>query len=111
MNLNFIDWVSFKDIAVDAIADTTTTLGEYCAQYAAVQTNWVYTIAAIVGIAILLMKKNKKWYWYVFLLLYMFMSVTSVGMHTANYGEFMPGVLTTKLLSSYVDMSFTELVA
>lgn len=111
MNLNFIDWVSFKDIAVDAIADTTTTLGEYCAQYAAVQTNWVYTIAAIVGIAILLMKKNKKWYWYVFLLLYMFMSVTSVGMHTANYGEFMPGVLTTKLLASYVDMSFTELVA
>ena len=111
MNLNFIDWVSFKDIAVDAIADTTTTLGENCAQYAAVQTNWVYTIAAIVGIAILLMKKNKKWYWYVFLLLYMFMSVTSVGMHTANYGEFMPGVLTTKLLASYVDMSFTELVA
>jgi hypothetical protein len=111
MNLNFIDWVAFKDIAVDAIAETSTTLGEYCAQYAAVQTNWVYTIAAIVGIAILLMKKNKKWYWYVFLLLYMFMSVTSVGMHTANYGEFMPGVLTTKLLASYVDMSFTELVA
>ncbi len=111
MNLNFIDWVAFKDIAVDAITETSTTLGEYCAQYAAVQTNWVYTIAAIVGIAILLMKKNKKWYWYVFLLLYMFMSVTSVGMHTANYGEFMPGVLTTKLLASYVDMSFTELVA
>ena len=41
----------------------------------------------------------------------MIMSVTSVGMHTANYGEFQPGVLTTKLFASYIDMSFTELVA
>lgn len=107
MELNFIDWPSFKDIVLEG----GTTLAEYCAQYAAVQTNWVYTLAAFICIAILLIKKNKKWYWYVFILLYMFMSVTSVGMHTANYGEFQPGVLTTKLLASYIDMSFTELVA
>ncbi len=107
MSINFIDWVAFKDILVDA----TTTLGEYCAQYAAVQTNWVYTLAGIIGIIVLLLKKNKKWYWYGFLIIYTIMSVTSVGMHTANYGEFEPGVLTTKLLASYVDMSFTELVA
>ena len=44
-----------------------------------------------------------KWYWYVFIMLYMIMSVTSVGMHTANYGEFQPGVLTTKLLAKHVD--------
>ncbi len=107
MSINFIDWVSFKDI----MADATTTLAEYCAQYAAVQTNWVYTFAGIIGIIVLLLKKNKKWYWYGFLIIYTIMSVTSVGMHTANYGEFQPGVLTTKLLASYVDMSFTELVA
>ena len=107
MTLNFIDWPSFKDIVLEG----GTTLAEYCAQYAAVQTNWVYTLAAIIAIAILLIKKNKKWYWYVFILLYMIMSVTSVGMHTANYGEFQPSVLTTKLLASYIDMSFTELVA
>ena len=107
MTLNFIDWPSFKDV----ILEGGTTLAEYAAQYAAVQTNWVYTLAAIIAIAILLIKKNKKWYWYLFILLYMIMSVTSVGMHTANYGEFQPGVLTTKLLASYVDMSFTELVA
>ena len=107
MELNFIDWPSFKDIVLEG----GTTLAEYCAQYAAVQTNWVYTLAAFICIAIMLIKKNKKWYWYVFILLYMFMSVTSVGMHTANYGEFQPGVLTTKLLASYIDMSFTELVA
>lgn len=107
MTLNFIDWPSFKDVVLEG----GTTLAEYAAQYAAVQTNWVYTLAAIIAIAILLIKKNKKWYWYVFILLYMIMSVTSVGMHTANYGEFQPGVLTTKLLASYVDMSFTELVA
>ena len=107
MTLNFIDWPSFKDV----ILEGGTSLAEYAAQYAAVQTNWVYTLAAIIAIAILLIKKNKKWYWYLFILLYMIMSVTSVGMHTANYGEFQPGVLTTKLLASYVDMSFTELVA
>ncbi len=107
MSLNFIDWVSFKDIVIDG----TTTLAEYCAQYAAVQTNWVYTIAAILAIIILLVKKNKKWQWYLFIIIYMVMSVTSVGMHTANYGEFEPGVLTTKLLASYIDMSLTELVA
>ena len=107
MTLNFIDWPSFKDVVLEG----GTTLAEYAAQYAAVQTNWVYTLAAIIAIAILLIKKNKKWYWYLFILLYMIMSVTSVGMHTANYGEFQPGVLTTKLLASYVDMSFTELVA
>ena len=107
MELNFIDWPSFKEI----ILEGGTTLAEYCAQYAAVQTNWVYTLAAIIAIATLLIKKNKKWYWYIFILLYMVMSVTSVGMHTANYGEFQPGVLTTKLLASYIDMSFTELVA
>ena len=107
MQLNFIDWPSFKDIVLEG----GTTLAEYCAQYAAVQTNWVYTLAAFIAIATLLIKKNKKWYWYVFIMLYMIMSVTSVGMHTANYGEFQPGVLTTKLLASYVDMSFTELVA
>ena len=107
MEFNFIDWPSFKDVVLEG----GTTLAEYAAQYAAVQTNWVYTLAAIIAIAILLIKKNKKWYWYLFILLYMIMSVTSVGMHTANYGEFQPGVLTTKLLASYVDMSFTELVA
>ncbi|MBQ4625638.1 MAG: hypothetical protein IJB45_00115 [Clostridia bacterium] len=107
MNLNFIDWVSFKNIIVDG----TTTLAEYCAQYAAVQTNWVYTVAAILAILILLVKKNKKWQWYLFIVIYMVMSVTSVGMHTADYGEFQPGVLTTKLLASYIDMSLTELVA
>lgn len=107
MNLNFIDWVSFKNIIVDG----TTTLAEYCAQYAAVQTNWVYTVAAILAIIILLVKKNKKWQWYLFIIIYMVMSVTSVGMHTANYGEFEPGVLTTKLVASYIDMSLTELVA
>ena len=107
MTLNFIDWPSFKDV----ILEGGTSLAEYAAQYAAVQTNWVYTLAAIIAIAILLIKKNKKWYWYLFILLYMIMSVTSVGMHTANYGEFQPGVLTTKLLASYIDMSFTELVA
>ena len=107
MTLNFIDWPSFKDV----ILEGGTSLAEYAAQYAAVQTNWVYTLAAIIAIAILLIKKNKKWNWYLFILLYMIMSVTSVGMHTANYGEFQPGVLTTKLLASYVDMSFTELVA
>ena len=107
MSLNFIDWVSFKNIVIDG----TTTLAEYCAQYAAVQTNWVYTVAAILAIIILLVKKNKKWQWYLFIVIYMVMSVTSVGMHTANYGEFEPGVLTTKLVASYIDMSLTELVA
>ena len=84
MQINFIDWVAFKDIWVDA----NMTLAEYCAQYSAVQTNWVYTLAGIIGIIILLINKNKKWYWYIFLALYTVMSVTSVGMHTADYGEF-----------------------
>lgn len=107
MSFNFIDWPSFKNVVLEG----GTTLAEYCAQYAAVQTNWVYTLAAIICFAVLFIKKNKKWYWYIFILLYMIMSVTSVGMHTANYGEFQPGVLTTKLFASYIDMSFTELVA
>lgn len=109
LKLDFIDWVSFKDIF--PIEGVTTSLAEFAAQYADVQTNWAYTYAGLIGIIILIIKKNKKWYWYLFLLLYMIMSVTSVGMHTADYGLFQPGVLTTKLLASYIDMSFTELVA
>ncbi len=109
LKLDFIDWLSFKDII--PFEEVDTTLAEFCAQYSAVQTNWAYTFAAIIGIIILLMKKNKKFYWYLFLIIYSVMSVTSVGMHTANYGAFEPGVLTTKLLASYVDMSFTELTA
>ncbi|MBO5859718.1 MAG: hypothetical protein J6R20_08110 [Clostridia bacterium] len=105
MQINFIDWVSFKDILIDA----NMTLAEYCAQYSAVQTNWVYTVAGIVGILTFIITKNRKWYWYIFLALYTVMSVTSVGMHTANYGEFEPFKMTTKLLASYVDMSLTEL--
>lgn len=109
LKLDFIDWLSFKDVI--PFEELDTTLAEFCAQYSAVQTNWAYTFAAIIGIIILLMKKNKKFYWYLFLIIYSVMSVTSVGMHTANYGAFEPGVLTTKLLASYVDMSFTELTA
>ncbi len=109
MKLDFIDWLSFKDIL--PFEEIETTLAEFCAQYSAVQTNWAYTYAAVIGIVILLIKKNKKWYWYLFLILYSVMSVTSVGMHTANYGAFEPGVLTTKLLASYIDMSLTELTA
>ncbi len=109
LKLDFIDWLSFKDIL--PFEGVSTTLAEFCAQYSAVQTNWAYTYAAIIGIIILLIKKNKKWYWYLFLALYSIMSVTSVGMHTANYGAFEPGVLTTKLLASYIDMSLTELTA
>ena len=51
MQINFIDWVSFKEIP---LFDGAMTLAEYCAQYSAVQTNWVYTIAAIVGILTLI---------------------------------------------------------
>ncbi|MCQ2461777.1 MAG: hypothetical protein MJ177_00040 [Clostridia bacterium] len=109
MSLNFIDWLSFKDIF--PVAGSGTSLAEFCAQYSDVQTNWCYTIAGLIGIIILLMKKNKKWYWYAFLIIYMIMSVTSVGMHTANYGEFVRGQMTTKLLMSYIDMSLTEYVA
>lgn len=109
MKLDFIDWLSYKEIF--PFDEINMTLAEFCAQYSAVQTNWAYTFAAIIGIIILLVKKNKKWYWYLFLILYTVMSITSVGMHTANYGAFEPGVLTTKLLASYVDMSLTELVA
>lgn len=109
LKLDFIDWLSYKDIL--PFEGVSTTFAEFCAQYSAVQTNWAYTYAAIIGIIILLIKKNKKWYWYLFLALYSVMSVTSVGMHTANYGAFEPGVLTTKLLASFVDMSLTELTA
>ncbi len=109
MNFNFIDWLSFKEIF--PIAGVNTSLAEFCAQFADVQTNWCYTIAGLIGILILIIKKNKKWYWYVFLLIYMIMSVTSVGMHTANYGEFVRGEMTTKLFMSYIDMSLTEYVA
>ncbi|MBQ8014903.1 MAG: hypothetical protein IJ264_01805 [Clostridia bacterium] len=109
LKLDFIDWLSFKEIF--PIAGLDTSLAEFCAQYSDVQTNWAYTYAGIIGIIILLIKKNKKWFWYLFLALYMIMSVTSVGMHTANYGLFEPGVLTTKLFASYIDMSLTELVA
>ncbi len=109
MNFNFIDWLSFKDIF--PVPGSETSLAEFCAQYSDVQTNWCYTVAAIIGIIILLLKKNKKWYWYIFLVIYMVMSVTSVGMHTANYGEFVRGEMTTKLFMSFVDMSLTELVA
>ena len=109
MNFNFIDWLSFKEIF--PVVGSGMSLAEYCAQYSDVQTNWCYTIAGIIGIIILLMKKNKKWYWYIFLAFYMIMSVTSVGMHTANYGEFVRGEMTTKLFMSYIDMSLTEYVA
>lgn len=109
MNFNFIDWLSFKDIF--PVPGSGTSLAEFCAQYSDVQTNWCYTIAGLIGIIILLMKKNKKWFWYVFLIIYMVMSVTSVGMHTANYGEFVRGEMTTKLFMSYIDMSLTELTA
>ena len=109
LKLDFIDWLSFKEIF--PIEGLDTSLAEFAAQYSDVQTNWAYTYAGIIGIIILLIKRNKKWYWYMFLALYMIMSVTSVGMHTANYGLFEPGVLTTKLLASYIDMSLTELVA
>lgn len=109
LKLDFIDWISFKDLLPFEGIDTT--FAEFCAQYSAVQTNWAYTYAAIVGIIILLIKKNKNLYWYLFLVLYSVMSVASVGMHTANYGAFEPGVLTTKLFASYVDMGLTELTA
>ena len=76
MNFNFIDWLSFKEIF--PVVGSGMSLAEYCAQYSDVQTNWCYTIAGIIGIIILLMKKYKKWYWYIFLAIYMIMSVTSV---------------------------------
>lgn len=119
LNLNFITWFDYYCMSWDEIValisgDTSfaaTSFGQYCAQYSATMTNWAYTLAAILSIIILLCKKNKKWYWYSFFAIVAVMSVTSVGMHTADYGEFAPGTITTKLLASYVDMSFTELMA
>ena len=118
-NLNFIqwfdyyklDWESISKLVADNSGFGATTFGQYCAQYAATMTNWAYTLAAVMSIIILLCKKNKKWYWYMFFAITAVMSVTSVGMHTADYGEFAPGIITTKLLASYVDMTFTELMA
>ena len=118
-NMHFIPWYAYSLLSWQEITDmvqsgngfAATPFGEYCAQYSAVMTNWAYTMAAIVCILILLCKGNKKWYWYMFFAIVAVMSVTSVGMHTADYGEFMPGRITTKLLASFVDMSFTELMA
>ncbi len=118
-NMNFIQWFTYykmdwNEIIALVQGDTgfsATSFGQYCAQYAATMTNWAYTLAAICAIIILLCKKNKKWFWYMFFVIVAVMSVTSVGMHTADYGEFQPGIITTKLLASYVDMSFTELMA
>lgn len=119
-NLNFITWFSYYRLDWNGIsalvADSSSgfsasSFGQYCAQYAATMTNWAYTIAALTAIVVLLLKKNKKWYWYCFFAIVALMSVTSVGMHTADYGEFAPGKITTKLLASYVDMTFTELMA
>lgn len=118
-NLNFIQWYKLYQLDWDGIISlvkgntgfSATSFGQYCAQYAATMTNWAYTLAALLGIVVLLCKHNKKWFWYVFLAIVAVMSVTSVGMHTADYGEFLPGTITTKLLASYVDMSFTEFMA
>lgn len=128
-NLNFIPWFTFYekgraytedgvehieegwDSIIPELKATGTSFGEFCAQYAAVMTNWAYTMAAIVGIIILALRKNNKWWWYLFLAITAVMSVTSVGMHTADYGEFARYTMTTKLLASYIDMSFTELMA
>lgn len=118
-NMNFIQWYSLSRLSWQEIIDliqgntgfAATSFGEYCAQYSAVMTNWAYTLGALVCILVLLFKRNRKWYWYVFFAVVAVMSVTSVGMHTADYGEFEPGKITTKLLASFVDMSFTELMA
>ena len=118
-NMHFIPWYSYSllswqeitALTTDGSSFSATTFGEYCAQYSAVMTNWAYTMGAILCIIFLLCKRNKKWYWYMFFGIVAVMSVTSVGMHTADYGEFTPGVITTKLLASFVDMSFTELMA
>lgn len=119
-NVNFIQWFKLYGMnwsQISALAAdgsngfSATSFGQYCAQYAAVMTNWAYTLAAVFSIILLLCKKNKKWFWYIFFAITAVMSVTSVGMHTADYGEFAPGIITTKLLASFVDMSFTELMA
>lgn len=108
--INFIDWFSFLNIDVTA-QGVTMPLSEWVAQYACVQTNYVMTIAGLIAIGILAIKRIKKWWWYVFFAILTIVSITSVGMHTANYGEFESGVLTTKLVGSYVDMSFTIFTA
>ncbi len=126
-NMNFIKWYTYytmgravdengtehTDIGWDAIhaelRQSKASFGEYCAQYSAVMTNWVYTMGGIAALLILFIRGNKKWYWYMFFAIVTVMSVTSVGMHTANYGEFARYTMTTKLLGSFVDMTFTEL--
>ena len=80
-NLKFIPWYTFYvdgraydtdgvehvdegwDNVIGDLKASGTSFGEFCAQYAAVMTNWAYTMAAIVGIIILALKKNKKWWW------------------------------------------------
>lgn len=108
--INVIDWFSLFNIDV-TVQGETMPLSEWCAQYSCVQTNFVMTLAGIFSIILLMIKKNKKWWWYVFFTIFTITSITSVGMHTANYGEFESGVLTTKLLGSYIDMGFCLLIA
>lgn len=108
--INFIDWFSFLNFDV-TIQGVTLPLSEWCAQYSCVQTNYVMTLGGLFSIIILLIKRNKKWWWYTFFAILTVTSITSVGMHTANYGEFESGVITTKLVGSYIDMSFTIFTA
>lgn len=108
--INFVDWFSFLKVLVTAHGETMP-LSEWCAQYACVQTNYVMTLAGIFSIVILLIRGNKKWWWYTFFAIFTITSITSVGMHTANYGEFQSGIITTKLVGSYVDMLFCLLIA
>ncbi len=108
--INFIDWFSFLNIDITA-QGVTMPLSEWVDHYACVQTNYAMTIAGIIAIGILFIKRIKKWWWYAFIAILTIVTITSVGMHTANYGEFQSGVLTTKLVGSYVDMTFTILTA
>ena len=43
MQINFIDWVAFKDVMVDA----NMSLAEYCTQYSAVQTSGFTPLQAL----------------------------------------------------------------
>lgn len=111
---NFIDWADkMADIFIEYTAGIPVSVSTYAAQYAAVQTNYVLMFAGILGIIVLALKgmSFKKWWWYAFFFVTATCAITSVVMHDAVYDEFQPGVLTTKLIGSYIDMSFTFAMA
>lgn len=89
----------------------TMAIAEISAKFSNIQTSYMLFFVGVMCLTLMAIKGQKKWWWYYLFASVVICSFPTLFMHASDYTQFTPGVLSSKLVNSFYDISSCIIVA